>query len=80
MKSLIAAAIFLASIVGTAAAQDRIVVQVIRMGDSHNYVQFDETGAFRGCKTVPGEVAGAPRIICTKWADAEPWPTSPSSE
>lgn len=80
MKTFITAAIFLASTVGTAAAQDRTVIQVIRINESHNYIQFDETGAARFCKSVAGEVPAAPRLICTSWADAEPWPTSSSSE
>lgn len=78
MKTFIAVAVFLASIAGTAAAQDRVVVQVIRIGDTQNYMQFDETGAVRGCRFVPGDKA--PRLICTDWADAEPWATSSSSE
>ena len=78
MKTFIAVAIFLASIAGTAAAQDRVVVQVIRMSDSQNYIQFDETGAVRGCRFVPGDKA--PRLFCTEWADAEPVPTASSSE
>lgn len=79
MKEIIIAAVMLAVMAGTANAQERKVVQVIRMGDSNNYAQFDETGAIRACKVGSGKVSGVPRLICGAWVDAEPWPASTSA-
>lgn len=84
MKIPITATILLASVVSTAAAQNRTVVQVIRVPDTQlpTFHQFDETGAVRFCRMGRDTKTSAAVFLCTEWMEPSllelPAPASPS--